>query len=101
MELKKAGSTRDGDAHVESIPISEFRQKCLALLPAIAESGSEIIVTLRGKPLAVVSAISPIGSDSIYGLYPDGDIIYPDPTAPSYSDQEWDRIVDAWDANTA
>lgn len=38
-------------------------------------------------------------SDSIYGLYADGDISYPDPTAPHYSDREWDEIVDAWDAN--
>lgn len=85
---------------VTSIPISEFRQKCLTLLPAMAESGGEIIVTRRGKPLAVVSPVRIGGSDSIYGLYADGDIAYPDPTAPYYSDEEWDKIVDAWDANT-
>lgn len=85
---------------VTSIPISEFRQKCLTLLPAMAESGGEIIVTRRGKPLAVVSPVRAGGADSIYGLYADGDISYPDPTAPYYSDDEWDEIVDAWDANT-
>ncbi len=87
-------------AEVVTIPISEFRQKCLTLLPAMAESCGEIIVTRRGKPLAVVSPIRTDGSDSIYGLYADGDISYPDPTAPYYSNEQWDEIVDAWDANT-
>ena len=94
------GSTPDAFPGVKSIPISEFRQKCLALLPAIAESGVEIIVTRHGRPLAVVSPIRQGGSDTIYGLYSDGDIVYPDPTAPYYSNEEWDEIVDAWDANT-
>ena len=94
-------SKPDGLPDVTSIPISEFRQKCLALLPAMAETGGEIIVTRRGKPLAVVSPIRQGGSDTIYGLYSDGDILYPDPTAPYYSNEEWDEIVDAWDANTA
>lgn len=85
---------------VNTIPISEFRQKCLSLLPAMAESGGEIIVTRRGKPLAVVSPIRQGGYGSIYGLYSEGDIVYPDPTAPYYSDEEWDEIVDGWDANT-
>ena len=87
-------------SEVATIPISEFRQKCLTLLPAMAESGGEIIVTRRGKPLAVVSPVRAGGSDSVYGLYPDGDIVYPDPAAPYYSGEEWDQIVDAWDANT-
>lgn len=93
------GSTPDVAPDVKTIPISEFRRRCLALLPAMAESGGEIVVTRRGKPLAVVSAIRQGGSGSIYGLYADGDIVYPDPTAPYYSDEEWDQIVDAWDAN--
>ena len=92
--------TPDALPDVKRIPISEFRQKCLALLPAMAESGAEIIITRRGKPLAVVSPINQGGSNTIYGLYSDGDIVYPDPTAPYYSNEEWDEIVDAWDANT-
>lgn len=82
---------------VKGMPINEFRQRCLSLLLAMAETGGEIIVTRRGKPLAVVSLISVGGSDSIYGLYSDGDIVYPDPTAPYFSDEEWDEVVDAWD----
>lgn len=82
-----------------SMPISEFRRNCLSLLPAVAESGGEIIVTRRGEPLAVVSAIPRGGTDSIYGLYSDGEIAYPNPTAPCYSDEKWDEIIDAQGAN--
>ena len=85
---------------VKSIPISEFRQKCLTLLPTMAESGDEMIVTRHGKPLALVSPIRQSVYNGIYGLYSDGNIVYPDPTAPYYSDKEWDEIVDAWDAST-
>ena len=84
---------------VRSIPISEFRQKCLSLLPEIAEEGGEIVVTRRGRPLAVVSPIRQGGRATLYGLYSDGNIVYPDPTAPYYSDGEWEEIFDAWDAN--
>ena len=84
---------------VKTIPISEFRQKCLALLPEMSEKGGEIIITRRGKPLAVVSPIQRGAPSSIYGLYADGEIDYPDPTSPFYSDDEWDEIVDRWDAN--
>ncbi|MCY3861463.1 MAG: hypothetical protein OXG30_04870 [bacterium] len=38
-------------------------------------------------------------SDSIYGIFSDGNIVYPEPTAPYFADEEWDEIVDAWKAN--
>ena len=85
--------------NARSIAISEFRQNCLSLLPEMAETGGEIIVTRRGKPLAVVSPLRADGHNSIYGLYADGDIDHPDPTSPYFSDDEWDEVVDAWDAN--
>lgn len=93
------GQTPDAMPDVRSIPISEFRQKCLSLLPEIAEEGGEIVVTRRGRPLAVVSPIRQGGRAALYGLYSDGNIVHPDPTAPYYSAGEWEEIVDAWDAN--
>lgn len=94
------GQTPDATPDVKTIPISEFRRRCLSLLPEIAEGGGEIVVTRRGRPLAVVSPIRQGESAGMYGLYSDGDIVYPDPTAPYYSDGEWAKIVDAWDSNT-
>ena len=98
--MLKDASKSEEQPTAGTIPISEFRQNCLALLPAIAESGGEFIVTRRGEPLAVVSAIPRGGSGSIYGLYSDGEIVYPNPTAPCYSDEEWDEIINAQDTST-
>ena len=39
------------------IAISEFKAKCIQLLKSTAESGEELTVTLRGKPLARVVAM--------------------------------------------
>lgn len=41
------------------IAISEFKAKCIQLIKSTAESGEELIVTLRGKPLARVVGVPP------------------------------------------
>ena len=89
------GQPPDETPDVKSIPISDR--------PSADDrrSGDEVVVTRYGKPLAVVSPIRQGGSGSIYGLYSDGEIVYPDPTAPYFSDEEWDDIVDAWDAQVS
>lgn len=35
-----------------TIPAGEFRARCLALLDEVNETGEEIIITRRGKPVA-------------------------------------------------
>ena len=48
-----------GPGHTErSIPAGEFKQRCLALLDQVAESGVPLTVTKRGRPVA---RIVPIG----------------------------------------
>jgi prevent-host-death family protein len=42
------------------IPAGEFKQRCLALLDRVAETGMPIIVTKRGKPVA---RVVPVASD--------------------------------------
>lgn len=41
------------------IAAGEFKARCLALLDEVAETGREIIVTKRGKPVAKVTPIEP------------------------------------------
>lgn len=44
----------------QSIPAGEFKQRCLALLDRVAETGMPIVVTKRGAPVArVVPVDSP------------------------------------------
>ena len=40
-----------------SIPASEFKAKCLALLDEVAETREAIVVTKRGKPVARVEPV--------------------------------------------
>jgi prevent-host-death family protein len=39
------------------IPAGEFKQRCLALLDQVSESGIPIVVTKRGRPVARVVPI--------------------------------------------
>jgi antitoxin (DNA-binding transcriptional repressor) of toxin-antitoxin stability system len=45
---------------MKSIPISEFKSRCIALLKEAQRSGKGLIVTWRGHPLA---RIEPIGKN--------------------------------------
>lgn len=42
-----------------SVPAGEFKQRCLALLDRVAETGMPIVVTKRGRPVARVVPIEP------------------------------------------
>ena len=41
------------------VAAGEFKAQCLALLDEVAETGKEIVVTKRGKPVAKVVPIEP------------------------------------------
>lgn len=41
----------------EYIPAGEFKQRCLALLDRVAETGMPLVVTKRGRPVARVVPI--------------------------------------------
>lgn len=41
-----------------TIAAGEFKAKCLALLDEVAETGEELVVTKRGKPVARVAPLA-------------------------------------------
>jgi prevent-host-death family protein len=41
------------------IPAGRFKAECLALLDEVAETGADLIVTKRGKPVARVTPVEP------------------------------------------
>lgn len=41
---------------MQKISASQFKARCLALLDEVAEGGSELVVTKRGRPVAKVVA---------------------------------------------
>lgn len=64
-------STSDGkhptahgsSAFAESISVSEFKAKCLALMEEVRERGVEYVVTKRGTPIAKVVPVGAAAPD--------------------------------------
>ncbi len=70
-----------------TLPVSEFKAKCLQLLKDVETKGDRIVITKRGRPVAEVvpskKSIRPLRGtwkDSVKIL---GDIVY-------FSDDEWE-----------
>ena len=83
-------------SEIRTITASEFRAKCLALMDEVAETGVEIVITKRGKPVARLIPLRE--SNRVpFGLYKDrmeilGDIISP------IDDLEWEEDwLKQWD----
>jgi prevent-host-death family protein len=58
------------------IPAGEFKARCLALLDRVAETGEELVVTKRGKPVArLVPVEEPPGLKG--SLVWEGDLVSP------------------------
>ena len=61
----------------KTIKASEFKAKCLELMDEVAESGEEIVITKRGRP---VSRLVPYRERTLgRGLVIHGDIVEPMP----------------------
>jgi prevent-host-death family protein len=59
-----------------TVPAGEFKARCLALLDEVAESGAELVVTKRGRPVArVVPAEPPRGLGG--SVVREGDLVSP------------------------
>ncbi len=41
-----------------TLPVTEFKAKCLRLLKEVAEKGDTLIITKRGRPIAKVTPIA-------------------------------------------
>ena len=75
-----------------TIPAGEFKNRCLALMDEVAETGEEILITKHGKP---VSRLVPVRERKpLLGMFQgqikiNGDII--SPVVPA---QEWEAVSD-------
>ncbi len=43
---------RDKETGIRTIKASEFKARCLKLMDEVAESGEEIVITKRGRPVS-------------------------------------------------
>ncbi|MBW9062816.1 type II toxin-antitoxin system Phd/YefM family antitoxin [Rhizobium herbae] len=75
----------------KAIGAAEFKAKCLHLIEQMADDGEPIVITKRGKPVAVLSPIAAAsGRTSIIGAMKGTVLAYDDPFSPAVAADEWD-----------
>jgi prevent-host-death family protein len=67
-----------------TLPISEFKAKCLRLIDDVETKGDRIVITKRGRPVARIEPVAP-EKRPLRGMWKDkveilGDIVYFDTT---------------------
>ncbi len=75
----------------ETIAISEFKATCLAVLERVRRTGTSIIVTKHGQPVAeIVPPPSTVADESWLGSMRGSAVITGDLIAPVSGLDEWD-----------
>jgi prevent-host-death family protein len=87
---------------MKTMPIGEFKAKCLGVMAEVNATGKPILVTKRGKPFARVLPFqeqAPQESpESIFGFMRGMGTITGDIVSSEYTDEEWDRMFnEKWD----
>ena len=78
-------------ANPRTIPAGEFKNRCLALMDEVNETGEEIVITKHGKP---VSRLVPAeeSKPQMWGRYRDQIRIVGDIMSPVVPAEEWEAI---------
>jgi prevent-host-death family protein len=76
--MTMATKKMDGARKKETIAAGRFKATCLALLDRVAATGNQVIITKRGKPVAVLSPVRSRPAKSLAGsVIAQGDLISP------------------------
>ncbi len=73
-----------------TIQASEFKAKCLALMDDVARTGTSLVITKNGKPVAELKPYRPPRAKSLLGLTKSQGTVLGDLTLPL--DIEWDAL---------
>ena len=77
-------------ASTRTIPAGEFKDRCLALMDEVSETGEEIVITKHGKP---VSRLVPVRERKpLLGMFKDEVKITGDIISPVVPAEEWEAI---------
>ena len=77
----------------QTIPISQFKATCLAVLEQVRRTGAPIVVTRRGEPIAEVIPPSLAGAgESWLGAMRDTAAIVGDLVSPAADAEVWDVL---------
>lgn len=55
------------DSSLREVAAGEFKAKCLALIDEVSETGQELVITKRGKPMAKVIPFKQDSVDALFG----------------------------------
>ena len=80
-------------ASVETIAISEFKARCLAILEKVRRTGRPVMITRRGDPVAEIVPPSPTHSEETWlGSAIGTGHIVGDLIAPASDEREWETL---------
>ncbi len=77
----------------QTVSVTEFKAKCLALLDSVSKHGGTITVTKRGRPLASVGPAEVKGWTSPEGMWK-GIVEFPDDLDSPDTSERWDVVRD-------
>jgi prevent-host-death family protein len=52
---------------MKTMPVSEFKAKCLAVLKEVQRTREPLLITLHGEPLAILQPVEPPGAGKRLG----------------------------------
>lgn len=75
------------------VSAAEFKAKCLRIIQEMGNDGQAVVVTRRGRPVAVVSPL-PAAHDSepFIGMLRGTVLAYDEPFAPAASPEDWSAL---------
>jgi prevent-host-death family protein len=77
-----------------TVNVTEFKAKCLALLNDVAEHGSTMTITKRGKPLATIGPPKKRAAKSPEGIWA-GKVEIPDELLMRDTSEDWECVPEA------
>lgn len=78
-----------------TIGAAEFKASCLRLINEMNRDREPVVITRRGKPVAVLSPVEePEKPRSIFGALRGSVLRYDDPFSPAADPNDWDAIRD-------
>jgi prevent-host-death family protein len=78
---------------IEIVPISKFKAACFRVLKKVEKTGQSILVTRKGKPIALVlPPPKPIKPESWLGKYKGKGKILGDVLSPVMDENHWEAL---------
>lgn len=93
--MPKQAQKRKPTVSARQIAAGQFKAKCLGLIDEVHETGQELIITKRGKPMAKVIPFEQATVDSLFGRLKGIVEIVGDPddlVKPIFSLDDWDSL---------